>query len=117
MRRAIILVAVIGSFALAFSFVWMNRYSYHQKGVEIVRVNRLTSQVCYSQKDGTWNSNLTAPPTWLARYMRDPAKWDAEVAEEVKAGKEITFRPEDFAGTSGLDMKAAAESYSLNTCK
>ena len=117
MKNGIVLVAVIGSFALTFSLVWMSRYRYQQKGVQIVRVNRFTSELCYSEKDGTWNSNLEAPPRWLARYMRDPAKWDAEVAEEVKAGKEITFRPEDFVGTDGLNMKTAADGFSLNTCK
>jgi hypothetical protein len=117
MRRAIVLVAVIGSLALAFSLVWMNRYRYQQHGVQIVRVNRFTSQVCYSQNDGTWNSNVTAPPKWLAKYMRDPAKWETEEAEAVKAGKEITFSPADFAGTNGLDMKQAAENFALNTCK
>jgi hypothetical protein len=49
--------------------------------------------------------------------MRDPAKWNAEVAEEVKAGKEIRFDPGDFVGTSGLNMKTAAEGFSLNTCR
>ena len=116
MKKAILLVAVVGSFALAFSLVWMNRYSYRQKGVQIVRVNRFTSQLCYSQNDGTWNSNVEAPSKGLAKYMLDPAKWDAEVA-----GKEITFSlppgipppPPGFV----MDMKTAAEGYALNTCR
>ena len=71
-QKAIILVAVIGSFALAFIFVWMNRFSYQHKGMMIVRINRFSGQVCHLQNDGTWNSNLVAPPGWLDTYMRHP---------------------------------------------
>lgn len=57
MKKNIVLLTVIGLLVLAFA-LWMNRYIYHQKGVMTVRINRFTSQVCYSQPDGTWNSNL-----------------------------------------------------------
>jgi hypothetical protein len=55
--KKITIGTVIGLLLLAFS-LWMNRYRYEQKGVMTVRINRFTSQVCYSQPDGTWNSNL-----------------------------------------------------------
>jgi hypothetical protein len=108
MRRATIPVAVIGSLVLAFCFVWINRYSYQRIGTtyrswQIVRVNSLTGQVCYSQHDGSWNSNPDAPPKWLDEYMRDG------------------FRPAAPQGTARLgdivDPKAEAEKYSLNTCR
>jgi hypothetical protein len=60
-KKAIILSALIGSFALIFTFVWMNRYVYEQKDLQILRINRFTSQLCYSQRDGTWNSHMVRP--------------------------------------------------------
>jgi len=47
---------------LVFSIGWMNRYRYdhvhtNEGRDQIARINRYTEQICYSQNDGSWNSN------------------------------------------------------------
>jgi len=48
---------------LLFGFIgWMNRYRYdhvhtNEGRDQIARINRYTEQICYSQNDGSWNSN------------------------------------------------------------
>jgi hypothetical protein len=115
-KRAIILVAVIGSFALAFIFVWMNRYSYQHKGMMIVRINRFSGQVCHLQNDGTWNSNLVAPPKWLETFMRHPDfrashSYGPNTLEKgVSGDKPGTIIPLE-------DAEKQAQAYALNTCE
>jgi hypothetical protein len=55
-KRVGIIVAVL---LIIILIGWLNRYRYeHISNPEkIVRINRYTGQICYSQSDGTWNSN------------------------------------------------------------
>jgi hypothetical protein len=45
-------LVVIGSL-----IVWLNIFQFRTESDQTVRINRFTSQICYSQPDGTWNSN------------------------------------------------------------
>lgn len=53
---------ITGLFSLAVVLVWMNRYEYDEHiPYHVVRINRFSGQLCYSQPDGTWNSKLNPP--------------------------------------------------------
>jgi hypothetical protein len=56
-------MSVAGLLALALALIWMNRYHYEREHIayHVIRINNFTGQVCYSQIDGTWNSNLNLP--------------------------------------------------------
>ena len=44
---------------LVFVLIWMNRYHYDGHiPYHVTRINRFSGQICYSQPDGTWNSQL-----------------------------------------------------------
>jgi hypothetical protein len=109
---------VIGSLAL-YILVWMNRYSYQQQGH--LRINRFTGQACFLQKDGTWNSNIVAPPGWLDTYMRHP-NFEATRANYDPNTRTIS----QVQGISGdkvgeiiprKEAERQARAYVLNTCE
>lgn len=93
MKKIIVIVSVVGTLALAFTIVWMNRYRYEKAGYpwQVVRVNRFTSQVCYSQPDGTWNSNLTAPSKAMAQNK------EHNIFDSVFAGEQHVQNPDKEA--------------------
>jgi hypothetical protein len=47
---------------LVFVLTWMHRYEYHSvPGARLVRINRFSTQQCYLQADGTWDSRPLPP--------------------------------------------------------
>jgi hypothetical protein len=121
MKKAITLLAALASAVLVLSLVWMNRYHYQQAAPEpphswqIVRANRFTGKVCYSQQDGTWNSNLNPPPEWLDAYMRYGLV-PAPSGKENPVDKALGFIP-DPAPLTEAELKRRAEKYTVNTCR
>jgi hypothetical protein len=105
-KKTIILSALIGSFALIFAFVWMNRYDYEQKDLKIMRINRFTSELCYSQPDGTWNSQLHAPdeptpkhpPAPTVKRFGDPVPGLENLGGEAIPGVENSTDPNHNGG-------------------
>jgi len=67
MKKTTSFLAVLAAISLAFALAWMNRYQYFRivgaEGISerVLRINRFTGQIRYSQEDGTWNSNLIPP--------------------------------------------------------
>jgi hypothetical protein len=61
MKSPITNVLAVASFVVVASLlIWMNRYHYEREhnAYHVIRMNNFTGQVCYSQSDGTWNSQI-----------------------------------------------------------
>jgi hypothetical protein len=55
--KKLIIAAAAGVLVLTAAILWSCRYHFERDRWQIIRLNRFTGQVCYSQKDGSWNSS------------------------------------------------------------
>jgi hypothetical protein len=83
------ILAATGLLALAFLFLWVNRFQYEHTGTTqvLVRINRLTSQECYLTTDRGWDSRLILPG------QKDDifAKYGGHAITDAEKSKSQTF--------------------------
>ena len=74
MKTTMAVAAIL--FVLALT-LWLNRFRYQQAdNGATTRINRFSGQICYSQSDGTWNSNQH--PTGFTRERAESFNTESE---------------------------------------